>query len=154
MRHCAALFALSLTCALLLGIADAGVKAPLNPTLPYQARRSDPVTYDVDFSVVVTAPARTKKLKVWLPLPQSDAGQEVTASDLSTFPVKVTPRTETEPAFGNKFAYFEYDRPDGAQIIRHRFTIKVWELRWGVEPAKVVGVRDWPEGFSRYLKRL
>jgi transglutaminase-like putative cysteine protease len=124
----------------------------LDPDLPYRARRSDAVTYDVDFSVVVTAPARTRKLKVWLPLPQSDAGQEVGPGELSTFPEKVTPRVATEPAFGNKFAYFEFDRPEGAQIIRHRFKAKVWELRWGVEPAKVLPVRDWPAGFGRYLK--
>ncbi len=136
----------------LLPAAPRAAEADLDPALRYQARRSDPVTYEVDFSVVVTAPAGTKKLKVWLPLPQTDAGQEVSASDLSTFPVKVTPRVGSEPKFGNKFAYFEYDRPLGGQIIRHRFTIKVWELRWGVDPAKVAPVREWPAGFDRYLK--
>ena len=49
----------------------------LNADLPYKAKKSNPVTYDVDFSVVVTAPYHTKMLKVWLPLPQTDAGQEV-----------------------------------------------------------------------------
>src|SRR5262245_47786810 len=64
----------------------------LNPDLPYQAKRSDPVTYDVDFSVVVTPPYHAKVLKVWLPLPQSDAGQEVVEKELGSFPLKIEPK--------------------------------------------------------------
>jgi transglutaminase-like putative cysteine protease len=132
--------------------AESPEKPVLDPDLPYQAKRFNPVTYDVDYSVVVTAPSHTKRLKVWLPLPQTDAGQEVTEGDLSTFPAEVKPRIATEPLFGNRFAYFEFDRPEGAQIIRHRFQIKVWELRWGVDPAKVTEVTRWPKGFDRHLR--
>jgi hypothetical protein len=60
-------------------IAGAADRDPaLDPALPYHAERSNPVTYDVDFSVVVTAPYDTRVLKVWLPMPPSDAGQQVT----------------------------------------------------------------------------
>lgn len=124
----------------------------LRPELPYQARRSNPVTYDVDFAAVVTAPYHTKKLRVWLPLPQTDSAQEVTEGEISTFPLKVKPRIETEKAFGNKFAYFEFDHPEGGQIIRHTFKVKVWELHWNIDPARVVRVKQWPESFDRYLK--
>jgi transglutaminase-like putative cysteine protease len=124
----------------------------LDPDLPYQAVRSSPVTYDVDFSAVVTAPYHTKVLKIWLPLPQSDSAQQVEEGDITTFPMKVTPKVAAEPDFGNKFAYFEFDHPEGAQIIRHTFKVKVWELNWGVEPAKVVTVPRWPAAFDRYLK--
>src|SRR5205085_6259845 len=48
-----------------------------SPDLPYQARKGNPVTYDVDFSVVITPPYHTKLLKVWFSLPQTDVGQEV-----------------------------------------------------------------------------
>src|SRR5262249_19021439 len=61
------------------------------PDLPYQARRFSPVTHDVDFAAVVTAPYHTKKLRVWLPLPQTDAGQEVREKGLSAFPAEVRP---------------------------------------------------------------
>jgi len=47
----------------------------LDPNLPYQAERASPVTYDVDFLVVVTPPYHATILKVWLPLPQSDAAR-------------------------------------------------------------------------------
>jgi transglutaminase-like putative cysteine protease len=124
----------------------------LDPDLPYQARRTDPVVYDVDFAVTVTAPYHTKQLKVWLPLPQSDAGQEVEKGTISTFPQDVQPRIGKEPLFGNQFAYFEFDRPEGAQIIRHRFKIKVWELHWNINPAQVRAVERWPTGFDRYLR--
>jgi len=122
----------------------------LDPSLPYQAARSNPVTYDVDFSVVVTPPYKAKKLAVWLPIPTSDSAQEVSASRLSSFPLTVELQVGTEPIFGNKFAYFEFSSPQGAQIVRHQFRIKVWELNWNVDPARVAEVKEWPLSFDRY----
>jgi transglutaminase-like putative cysteine protease len=126
--------------------------APLDPNLAYQARRQNPVTYDVEMVITVTAPYHTKVLKVWLPIPQSDAGQEITPGTLSVFPMKVEPKISKEKTFGNEFAYFEFDHPEGAQVIRHTFKAKVWELDWDVDPAKVVDVPRWPESFQPYLK--
>jgi transglutaminase-like putative cysteine protease len=151
MRTPALLAGLSALLALAAALA-AEPKAELDPALPYQAKRSDPVTYDVDFSVVVTPPYHTKVLKVWLPLPQTDAGQEVTEGELSAFPAAVKPKVGTEEVYGNKFAYFEFDHPEGAQVVRHTFKVKVWELRWDVDPAKVVAVEKWPATFDLYLR--
>src|SRR6516162_10915637 len=134
------------------GVVSAAEPVKLDPNLPYQARKSNPVTYDVDFSAVVTPPYHTKVLKVWLPLPQSDEAQSVTEKDLSSFPMKVKPRVEKEKRFGNTFAYFEFHHPEGAQIVRHQFQIKTWELRWNVDPAKVAAVKKWPAAFEPYLK--
>lgn len=125
---------------------------PLDPSSPSQARRVDPVTYDIDYSVIVTAPADTRILKVWLPLPQSGAGQEIEPGELTTFPHKVAPRVGTETVYGNRFAYFEFDRPDGAQIVRHRFRAKIWEQHWDVDAARVAAVKKWPASFGPYLK--
>lgn len=122
----------------------------LDPQLPYQAERRSPVTYDVDFSIVVTPPYQTKRLQVWIPAPPSDAGQEVSGSEWSSFPAAVEPRLGVEPKFGNRFAYFEFANPQGAQILRHRFRIQVWELRWNIEPSKVVAVERWPSAFDAY----
>jgi transglutaminase-like putative cysteine protease len=127
-------------------------RTALDPDAPYTARKTNPVTYDVDFSVVVTAPARTKVLKVWLPLPQSDAGQEVEEKELGSFPVQVKPQVCREQTFGNTFAYFEFPEPQGAQVIRHRFKIKVWELHWDLDPEKVTPVERWPAAFAPYLR--
>jgi transglutaminase-like putative cysteine protease len=128
------------------------LKFELRPDLPYLAERSNPVTYDVDFSVVVTPPYKTKKLSVWLPIPTSDAGQEVIEGELSSFPIDVQPTIGTESQFGNRFAYFEFSSPNGAQIILHRFRVKVWELRWHLDPTKIQTVDHWPEGFDVYRR--
>lgn len=127
-------------------------EAPLDPAMPYRAERSSPVTYQVDFSVVVTAPNHTELLKVWLPLPQSDAGQEVAEGQLSTFPLEVTPQVGVEPLFGNRFACFEFEKPAGAQLIRHRFQVTVYELRWNLDAKNVERPKSWPKAFAPYLR--
>ena len=110
------------------------------------------MTYDVDFAVVVTPPYKSKLLKIWLPLPQTDAGQEVSEGGLNSYPVKVEPRIATEPVFGNRFAYFEFAEPQGARIIWHKFQVKVWELHWNLDAGRVVAVNDWPAALARYRK--
>jgi transglutaminase-like putative cysteine protease len=142
----------SLVLGLILSSPVVGAEAELDANLPYQARRQNPVTYDVEMVVTVAAPYHTKCLKVWLPMPQSDVGQEITPGTLSVFPMKVDPKIATEKNFGNTFAYFEFDHPEGAQVIRHTFKAKVWELEWDVNPAKVLAVKRWPAAFEPYLK--
>jgi transglutaminase-like putative cysteine protease len=124
----------------------------LEVDLPYQAERSDPVTHEVDFSVVVTPPEHCQMLKIWLPLPPSDVAQEVFQSSFSAFPDHVDLKIAQEPVYGNRFAYFEFQQPRGAQMIRHRFKAKVWELRWEVNPQQVAAVEQWPSAFEPYLK--
>ena len=123
----------------------------LDPDLPYRAVPDNPVSYDVDFSVVITAPYHTKVLKVWLPLPPSDVAQQITNRQLNTCPQNVTPEIACEPLYGNQFAYFEFHDPQGGQIIRHRFRAKVWQLRWNIDPADVTAVTSWPTEFNAYL---
>lgn len=140
-------------CVLCLTAAShAPAQTRLDPALPYQGKKSDPVTYDVDFSAVVTAPYHTKVLKLWMPMPQSDEAQLVEEGSFDTFPMKVKPRIGIEKMYGNQFAYFEFDHPEGAQIVRHRFKITVWEMRWNLDPAKVEAVGRWPESFAPYLR--
>jgi transglutaminase-like putative cysteine protease len=140
--------------AMLAGHARAAESAalPLDPELPYQAQRLNPVTYKIDFSVVVTPPYKTKVLRVWLPIPPSDVAQEVSDSRLSSFPLRVEPQIAAEPVYGNRFACFEFHNPQGAQIIRHKFSAKVWELRWQLDPAKLAAVDQWPSSFDRYRR--
>jgi transglutaminase-like putative cysteine protease len=125
---------------------------PLDAGQDYSGKRSEPVQYQVDFSAVVTAPYHTKVLRVWLPLPPSNSAQEVRDNQLSTFPVTIDPQINTEPVYGNRFAYFEFRSPKGAQIIRHRFQAKVWQMDWDVDPGRIVAVDHWPESFVPYLR--
>lgn len=126
--------------------------ATLSPSLPYQAALSHQVTCDVDFSAVITPPYGCKVLKVWLPLPPSDRTQQIRQSRLSTFPMRVEPQIATENVYGNRFAYFEFHQPKGAQIVRHRFQATVSDLNWNVDPAKVADVAQWPASFKPYLQ--
>lgn len=121
---------------------------------PPAAQRSDAVVHRVDFRAVVTAPYGTRLLRVWLPLPPDDAGQEILDSELETFPQDVQPQIHTEPLYGNRFAYFEFPQPQGAQIIQHRFTARVWEQRWHLDPQRVPRVDHWPEAFQPYLRQV
>lgn len=130
--------------------ADESVK--LDPQQPYSAERRSPVTYDVEFLVTVTAPYKTKRLSVWLPIPPSDRGQELLSYELTTFPETVKPQIADEPLFGNRFAYFEFANPQGAQVIRHKFRIRSWELRWQLDPARVQSVKEWPKSFARFQR--
>jgi transglutaminase-like putative cysteine protease len=123
-----------------------------DPALPYQAQRSNAVSYDVDYRVTVTAPQNTKKLRVWVPVPPTDAGQRVQGTAFHVFPMAVTPTFHTEKVFGNMFAYFEFDNPQGAQIITHTFKATVWQLDWGVDAAKVTKVTEWPASFEPYRR--
>ena len=121
---------------------------------PYIGALSRPVTYEVDFSAVVTPPVHCKLLRVWMPVPPSDRLQQVTDSTFSTFPMAAKPKVGVEPVYGNKFAFFEFDHPQGAQIIRHRFRVTTHEVHWGVDPAKVTAVNDWPAGFQPYRRQV
>ena len=101
---------------------------PPDPDLASTARRSDPVTYDVEFDVVFTPPYGTRRARVWLPAPRSDAGQEV--SGYATEPPAAS--LESEPLYGNRLAFFELEQPVGGQIIRQRYRVRVWEMRWAI----------------------
>lgn len=127
-------------------------KADLRPDLPCQGTLSDPVTYQVDLSAVVTPPYKCKVLKVWMPVPPSDTVQHVTDSRFTAFPMKVQPRIGVEKTYGNRFAYFEFHSPQGAQILRHRFTVKTHEVRWNVTPAQLLAVKSWPAAFGPFLR--
>lgn len=127
-------------------------KADFRPDLPCQGILSDPVTYQVDLSAVVTPPYKCKVLKVWMPVPPSDNVQQVSDSRFTTFPMKVEPRIAAEKTYGNSFAYFEFHAPQGAQIVRHRFTVKTHEVRWNVTPEKVQAVKQWPAAFAPFLR--
>jgi transglutaminase-like putative cysteine protease len=124
----------------------------LSPEQPYTAERSHPVVHEVDFRAVVTPPYHCGTLRVWLPLPQDDAAQEVLQSKLSTFPLTVEPQIGREAVYGNKFAYFEFDHPEGAQIIQHQFQVRVHDLHWNVDPAQAQSAADWPDSFAAYLQ--
>lgn len=140
-------------CCLVVPLAVVEAAEPdLNAGQDYRAERKAAVTYDVELAAVITAPYHTEKLRVWLPIPPSDAAQEVMQGEWTVWPDEQQPQVATEPVYGNRFAYFEFAHPQGAQIIRHRFRVTTHELYWHVEPAKVVQPATWPASFDPYLR--
>lgn len=125
----------------------------LSPDSPSLATKSHPVSHAVDFRVVVTPPHKCKVLKVWLPLPMTSGNQQIEERELSTFPQQVKAQISQEPKFGNTFAYFEFTNPKGAQIIRHKFAAKTWELTWNLDFQKVSEVEKWPTAFDPYFEK-
>ncbi len=119
---------------------------------PYSATMSKPVLWDGELVFVVTAPYKTKRLRVWVPVPPSDGVQEVRLSEFSTFPVDVKPQIDAEPVFGNRFAYFEFAEPQGAMIIRHRLKVQTHDLHWHLDAERVKPPATWPASFEPYLR--
>ena len=120
------------------------------PDSPSTASKSHWATYRVDSRVAITAPAKTRKLRVWLPIPPTTDTQVIKERRIETFPREIEALLTTEPRFGNRFAYFEFDSPDGAQEIRHTFTAEIAELAWHVDYATVQPSTDWPTEFELY----
>jgi hypothetical protein len=85
-------------------------------------------------------------------LPQTDSAQQVEEKALNTFPMQVDPKIGKEKTFGNQFAYFEFIKPEGAQMVRHQFKITIHELHWNIDQEKVVRVAHWPDSFAPYLR--
>ena len=128
------------------------IAADADPAQPYSADQSASVVHDAELMVTVTAPYKTKLLRVWMPIPPSDNVQTLLSSEFETFPVEVQPQIAAEPVFGNRFAYFEFPNPQGAMVIRHKLRIQVSELHWNLDPGKVESHQTWPESFAPYLR--
>ena len=140
---------------MLLSAALAGGADPavlLDPAQPYTGETSAAVAYKVEFKAVVTAPQGTRKLRVWVPVPPSDAAQEVTDGEWDVFPTAVKPTFHVEPVFGNRFAHFEFADPQGAQVIGHSFRATVRQMDWAVTEANVTAVTAWPKAFDPYRR--
>lgn len=122
-----------LVAVLMTGLVLAGhVAGPrIGPVQP--AERTNPVTYDISAQIVFTPPVGTKVAHVWLVKPPDDPGQEVLSFETEPQPTLEAP----DPIYGNHLLYFRLDNPEGAQVIRYRLKIRVYELRWNLDPHKV-----------------
>lgn len=124
----------------------------INVSQPYSAELSNPVEWDGELIFTITAPYKTKLLRVWIPVPPSDVVQQVRSTEFSTYPVDVKPRIETEATFGNTFACFEFPNPLGGVVITHRLTIQTHELRWNMNPDQIKTPAEWPASFTPFLR--
>ncbi len=134
-------------------VAWEGEPGPVDGTMsPFAPAKTSVAIFNVDFRVAIMAPAKTRKLRVWVPLPPSTVTQVVTDSEFRTFPREHQPQLTREPTFGNAFAYFEIDSPDGALEIQHTFAAEIAQLYWDVDYSKVANAASWPQAFEVFQK--
>jgi transglutaminase-like putative cysteine protease len=69
-------------------------------------------------------PDGAKRLRVWMPVPQNSTVQRIRA--LSFLP---RPRLNTEPKYGNKMAYWEFENPAPSNELRMNFVCRRLEIR-------------------------
>jgi transglutaminase-like putative cysteine protease len=77
---------------------------------------------------VPEVPAGTKKLRVWMPVPQNSTVQTITELK---FPQK--PKLTTEPKYGNRIAYWEISKPEAAVELKMSFTCEHKEVTLDID---------------------
>ena len=96
---------------------------------------------------VAEIPGGTKKLRVWIPVPQNSTVQTIT--DLS-FQLR-SPAFHTEPKYGNLIAYWEIDNPKANHEFTMRFTCERKEIL--MDLAKLDSDSTAPQAqFATYLR--
>lgn len=97
---------------------------PMKPDASY-LKAGDTRKFDVTYVAhVKDVPAGSKKLRVWLPVPQDSAVQTVTGVKFD----KATPAIGAEPKYGNKVAYFEVAEPQATFDVTMTFSCERKEL--------------------------
>ena len=126
----------------------AGGSAALDPGQPYAGEISNPVTYNVSFDLVFTPRYHAERARVWMVKPQILPGQVVEEYQVSPAPASVAP----DPLYGNTLLCVQYDKPNGAQVIRQRYRLTCSEMRWNIDPAKILNVAEYPASFRPFLR--
>jgi transglutaminase-like putative cysteine protease len=102
---------------------------------------ADSRTFAIEYvGKVSEIPAGTKKLRVWLPVPQDSTVQTLRNLSFSRKPDKI----DREPKYGNKIAFWEIENPGAALDVTMRFECTRLEILTNLEALREDG-QD-PEG--------
>lgn len=123
-------------------------------TLAWRGRENQPRTRAFEFHYItrILAVPQGGKLRLWIPVPQSDGQQEI--SDLtvkSTVPYQL----HQEPEYHNRYAYLEFTRPEVLPLeVRMDFKAKRREHRvtLGAKQEHPVPPQERPEELARSLQ--
>jgi len=108
---------------------------------------SESRTFSVEYvGKVPEVPAGTKKLRVWLPVPQDSTVQSIKNVSFSK-----DAKIATESKYGNKIAYFEIDHPGASAEVAMKFECTRLEIKTDLDALKSEG-KDDPESFTVYRK--
>lgn len=90
-------------------------------------------TRNFEFTYTVRVPALpegSQRLRLWIPVPESDAHQEITALRLET---PVVYEFHRDPEYGNFYAYLEAEAPQAPLDVKMRLWVKRREHRVSLE---------------------
>jgi transglutaminase-like putative cysteine protease len=95
-------------------------------------------TFTVEYVAKISdVPAGTRRLRVWLPVPQDSTVQTISGLAFS-----MEPRITIEPKYGNKIATWEIENPGAALDITMRFTCRRDEVRMDLDALREDGAGD------------
>jgi transglutaminase-like putative cysteine protease len=110
-------------------------------------KRSESRTFSLEYVGKVTEiPAGTKKLRVWLPVPQDSTVQTIKNLSFSR-----DAKIAAEPKYGNKIAYFEIDNPGAMAEITMNFACTRMEIRTDLDALKSEG-KDEADSFTVFRR--
>ena len=95
---------------------------------------------------VAEIPAGTKKLRVWLPVPQDSTVQSIKELGFSQ-----PPQVGTEPKYGNKIAYWEIENPGPKVELTMKFVCQRQEIRIDLDKLKDDG-KDATDAFGVFKR--
>ena len=102
-------------------------------------------TFEIEYTGKVSEiPAGTKKLRVWMPVPETSTVQEIRGLSFSK-----EPRFGVEPKYGNKIAYWEIENPGATAEIAMKFGCTRLEIKTDLEALKADG-KDEAGAFAVY----
>ena len=101
-------------------------------------KAGDSRTFSVEYvGKISEIPAGTKKLRVWLPVPQDSTVQTIKNLSFSK-----EPRFGVEPKYGNRIASWEIEAPGAAVEVTMKFDCTRLEIRTDLDALKAEGKDD------------
>ncbi len=102
-------------------------------------------TFEVEYTGKVSEiPAGTKKLRIWIPVPETSTVQEIRGLAFSK-----EPKLGVEPKYGNKIAYWEVENPGATAEITMKFGCTRLEIKTDLEALGADG-KDEADAFAVY----
>ena len=115
------------------------------------------VELKIRYVTEIQKPPKRKGIRIWIPLPVNDPGQEITDLSLeSRLPYRIT----EDPVYGNRMAYMETERVEGGERFVMSFRIKrkaVGVVQDDTDPSRDLKPSEWErwdKGITEFVDRL
>jgi transglutaminase-like putative cysteine protease len=114
---------------------------------PEYLRPGETRKFSIEYTGKVSGvPVGAKKLRVWMPAPQSTTVQKIEQMEFAP-----EARLTSEPKYGNRIAYWELENPPSSLELRMKFSCTRQEIRMDLERLKLDG-QEARDAFGAYKK--